>query len=431
MNSVHITQDPTYLNVSHNPMVFVVSGSNIDEFQYQYVLDVRTFPDNTLRTRIKQYRNPSGVAVFDVSHVVNDYIEFDTDNFKLTGIKSPLGTEYRRFQILAGEEYGTSASSSVTLYNGTGGVGAPGVSGSSVLNGVYSAWGGSIDYTPGKTGTNGWNWGDYFGVENTQYLLTSNPSSVLGASPTNHKIGRNDYSLLPILDSKTDITVQNTRVRLYDENNSLVASANLNRTLADRYINYIPAGPQNFIDAGLFTQTQINNTKWYRIDNVATTAFNKSYTIEDCSSNYERRNFLFINKWGLWDSYGMNTPLRQSTNITRDEYKKPNIPYSSLTAVNDYGRRGFETYNQMQEDRFVITTPFLRDEEAKLVGELIESPQVYLQYNTLDMGLGQSVTKTFLPVQITNSSYTHKTSNLQKIVQYDIEYKLANPRPNR
>lgn len=431
MSSISITQDPTYLNVSNNPMVFVVSGSNIDEFQYQYVMDVRTFPDNTLRTRIKQYPNPSGVAVFDVSHVVGDYLVWNEEDFTITGIKSPLNQEYRTFQILAGEEYGSSASSSVQLYDGLGGIGAPGVSGSSVVNGVYSAWPGSIDITPGKSGTNGWNWGDYFGVNNRQYLLTSNPSSVNGASQTNHKIGRNDYSLLPILDSDTDITTGTTRVRIYDVNNSLISTGTFTNNLAGQYINYIPAGPQNFIDGGLFTQTQINQTAWYRIDNTSTSAFNKSFTIEPCNNNYERRNFFFVNKFGLWESYGMNTPLRQTTNITRDEVKKANIPYSSLTAVNDYGRRGVESYNQMNEDRFVITTPFVRDEEAKLIGELIESPQVYLQYNNLDMGLGVSLTNTFVPVTITNSSYQHKTSKLQKAVQYDIEYKLSNPRPNR
>ena len=431
MSSIKITQDPTYLNVSKNPMVFVVSGSNTDEFQYQYVLDVRTFPDNTLRTRIKQFPNPSGVAVFDVSHIVDDYIQYNEDDFKLTQIKSPLGEEFRRFQILAGEEYGSSFSSSVTLYDGYGNQGVPGVSGSSVTNGVYSAWGGAIDITPGTETNNGWNWGDYYGVTNTQYLLTSHPSSVLGASKTNHLIGRNDYSLLPVLDANTALQTNTTRVRLYNENNSLIASANLNNTLAGQYINYIPAGTQNFIDGGLFTQTQINNTKWYRIDNNATTAFNKSYTIEDCNGNYERRNFMFINRFGLWESYGMNTPLRQTTNITRDEFKKPNIPYSGLTATNDFSRRGMSTYNQSLEDRFVITTPFIRNDEAKMVSELIESPLVYLQYNSSDMGLGQSVTNTFVPVQITNSSYTHKTSALQKVFQFDIEYKLSNPRPNR
>jgi hypothetical protein len=48
------------------------------------------------------------------------------------------------------------------------------------------------------------------------------------------------------------------------------------------------------------------------------------------------------------------------------------------------------------------------------------------------MGLGVNLsTPTFVPVQITNSSYVSKTNKLQKIFKYDIEYKLSNQRPAR
>jgi len=432
-NTVTITLDPTYLNVSNNPMVFVLNSTNIDEFQYQYVLDVRTWPDNTLRTRIKQFPNPEGVGIFDVSHVVDDYITYNPNNFKIEQIESPLGDEYQRYRILAGEEYGTSPSSSVTLYDGTGSIGAPEVTGPNASgDGIYSAWGGTLDMTLSSSGSGGgWNFGDYFDVSTGQYILSSLQTNYSGPSEFNHKIGRNDYSVMPVLDTQNSITGQSTTISLYDSNNSLVATNTLGRTRANQYINYIPVGTQNLIDGGYFTQAQINQTAWYRVQNVASNNFTKSFTIQDCSSNYERRNFLFINKWGLWESYGMNTPLRQSTTITRDEIKKPRIPWSSNTGRNSFSQRGYDTYNQSQEDRFTITTPYLRDDEAKFVTELIESPQVYLQYNTLDMGLGVSVSNTFVPIQITNSAYTHKTSRLQKITQYDIEYKLANSRPNR
>ncbi|QDP58524.1 MAG: hypothetical protein Unbinned175contig1000_20 [Prokaryotic dsDNA virus sp.] len=430
MNSVHITLDPTYTSVSGNPMVFVVSGSNIDEFQYQYVLDVRTYPDNTLRTRIKQFPNPSGVAVFDVSHVVGDYIEYDANSFTSSQVFAPAGTEYQRYAITAGEEYGTNASSSVTLYDGLGSIGAPAVTGSQI-DGIYSAWAGTLDVTPSSTGAGGgWNFGDYFNEFSGQYILSSQQSSHLGASQLNHKVGRNDYALLPVFDAQSDVVSQNTNIQLLNSVNSVIASYNLPRAQASRYINYIPYGPQNLIDAGYFTQTQIDSAAWMRV-RVVGSSIDKSFTIEGCESNYERRNFLFINKWGLWESYGMNTPIRKSTTISRDEVKKPNIPWSSADGRNSFDRRGFDTYNQTQTDNFVIATPYVRDEEAKMISELIESPQVYLQYNSLDMGLGVTVQKTFVPIQITNSSYVSKTSRLQKAFQFNIQYKLANPRPNR
>ena len=47
------------------------------------------------------------------------------------------------------------------------------------------------------------------------------------------------------------------------------------------------------------------------------------------------------------------------------------------------------------------------------------------------MGLGVTLSsKTFVPVNITNSSYVAKTNKQQKAFQYNIEYKLSNDRPN-
>ena len=429
--AITVSQDPTFFNVTNNPIVFVASSDNTANPQFQYVLDVRTSPDNILRARIKQYPNPDGSAVYDVSHTLNDYITYDTTNFLNTGIVDVFGTEFRYFRILVGEEYGTSPSSSVTLYNGAGGVGDPSVTGTSARGNQYSAWGGSIDITPGKTGTNGWNFGDYYGTGSFSYYLTTFRSTDLGAFKSNHKMGRGDYGLLPAIDTDSNFSSQPTTVTLYNSSNSSVGSAVLDPTQAGLYANYIPSGPQNFLDASIFTQNQINQTAWYTIINGGdVTNLFKTFTIEDCS-NYERRNFMFVNKWGFWENWGCNLPIRQTTNITRDEYKKSVIPFSNTSAVNSYGLRGSEYYNQNVEDSFVITTPFVNGNEAKLITELIESPQVYLQVNDLDMGLGQSISKSFVPVQITNSSYTHKTSNLQKIFQYDIQYKLANQRPGR
>jgi len=431
--AITVNQDPSFFNVTSNPVVFVASSDNTTLNQFQYVFDVRTSPDNTLRARIKQYPNPDGSAVVDVSHVMNDYITFDADNFLNTGIQDVFGKEYRYFRVFVGEEYGTSPSSSVTLYDGLGSVGDPAVTGPNARGNNYSAWAGAIDITPGITSsTGGWNFGDYYGTGSIDYLLTNFRSTDLGAFPTNHKIGKEDYSLLPAIDSNTNLSTQTTTVTLFNASNNSVGGATLDPTQAGLYINYIPAGPQNFLDAGLFTQSQINQTAWYSIVNAGdTTNLLKTYTVEECNNNYERRNFMFINKWGLWESYGMNTPLRQQSAITRDEMKKSVVPYSSTTAVNSYKLRGSEYYNTSISDRFQITTPFVTGDESKFITELIESPQVYLQVNNLDMGLGSTISKTFVPVQITNSGYTHKTSNLQKLFQFDIEYKLANQRPGR
>ena len=430
--AITINQDPSFFNVTNNPVVFVASSDNTAIPQFQYVLDVRTSPDNNLRARITQYPNPNGSAVFDVSHVMNDYIFHDADNFLNTGIEDAFGTEFRYFRVFVGEQFGSSPSSSVVLYDGNGSVGDPAVTGPNARGNNYSAWGGGLDVTPGITSsTGGWNFGDYFGTSSINLLLTNFRSTTQNASQTNHKIGRDDYGLLPAIDTDSNFSSQNTTVTLFNANNQTIGITTLDPTQAGLYINYIPVGPQNFKDAGLFTETQINNTAWYSVINTGNTNnLFKTFTIQDCT-NYERRNFMFVNKWGLWENWGCNLPIRQTTQIQRDEYRKSVVPYSNSSSVNSYKLRGNDYYNQSVDDSFVVTTPFVTGDEAKFIAELIESPQVYLQVNNLDMGLGTTIDKTFVPIQITNSSYTQKTSALQKAFQYDIEYKYSNQRPGR
>ena len=431
--SVFITQDPTILNVSKNPMVYVLSSANIANFQYQYVIDVRTQPDNIIRGRVKQYPNPSGKAVIDLSHIVDDYLSPNTNNFTNTTIESVSGSEFQFFKVTAGEEFGTSPSSSVTLYSGEGSIGAPAVTGSAP-NGLYGAWGGAMDITPGVSGSvnGGWNFGDYFGTDSMSYILSSYTSTEQSPSQRNHKMGPNDYGLMPIMDTQGYITGSNTTVSLYNSAGTLFNSMILPRTLTGKYVNYIPCGTQNFLDYGVFQQSDINATAWYKIQTAGTSAFTKTFTMEHCSHTFERINFVFINKWGLWENYGLNQPVKKNTRIEREEITRSRIPYSGTTADAAYGQRGMDYYNSSFSDRFSISTNYVTSKEADFISQLIESPQVYLQLNNLDMGLGVNLgSPTFEPVQILNSSYISKTNNLQKIFKYDIEYKVSNQRPAR
>ena len=429
--SVFITQEPTIVNVTKNPMVFVLSSANVVNSQYQYVLDVRTQPDNQLVGRFKQYPNPSGASVFDVSHVVDDYLSPNPNNFKTTQIQSVSGSEFKFFKVTAGEEFGTSPSSSVTLYDGNGGTGAPAVTGSN--DGLYGGWGGSMDVMPGNTSPNGgWNFGDYFGTSSMSYILSSFVTTEDKASAFNHKMGPNDYGLMPIIDTDSIIDTDTTTIALYNSNNGLIKTIVLPNTNASQWINYIPVGTQNLIDSGDATQTDINNTAWYKVSTIGSTSFTKTFTVEHCQSNYERINFMFINKWGVWENYGLNQPLKKSTEITREEMIKSRIPYSFGSADASYTQRGGDYYNSNYVDSFSISTPYVNTKEANFIAELIESPQVFLQVNDLDMGLGVTLSEpTFVPIQITNSSYIAKSNKLQKVFKYDIEYKLSNQRPSR
>jgi hypothetical protein len=392
---ITINQEPTYPNVTKTNLLYVVASGNITEPQFQYVMDIDY---GSTTTRIKQYPNPAGVATYDVSRVLNDYLEPRTDVFAITS-STDYGSGKGTFTIAFGEEYGTSVSSSVTLYDGNGSVGDPGVSGSSAV-----VWGGTIDVNNGL----GYNWDD---VYSENIFLTSYPNSQAISSDFNYKkVGTTDYGVLSYKGSNVGGTIQAT---LKTFGGSTITTVNLKGT-TDSVGTIIPSGPQNLLDAGV-TPTQLNNTDWYSID-VSTDSF--YFKIDKDTCNYDRTNFLFVNKQGAWDFHGISLPTRKNTNIKRETIVKPFVNYSSALSQYDVRRRGTDVYDISLNDDYVIATQYLTQGEAEWLGEMLESSEVYIQDGSF-----------FIPIVITNASYLHNTNKKsQKIFQYEIQYQYANQR---
>ena len=115
---VTVTQSPTTPNAAYTRLVYVASGSvTTSEPQYQYVMDVYQSGSSELINRITQVPNPAGVAVFDPSPILQGQLQMD-NNWKTLGATGPTSS-VQTFDIRFGEQYGTSDSSSVTVYTGS------------------------------------------------------------------------------------------------------------------------------------------------------------------------------------------------------------------------------------------------------------------------------------------------------------------------
>ena len=102
------------VNAAYTRLLYTISGSvNTDQPQYQYVLDVYETGGDLLK-RMTQPVNPAGTATFDVSRVVQGELSIDY-NWKINTV-TPFNSSSKQFNIKAGEQYGTSISSSVTVY---------------------------------------------------------------------------------------------------------------------------------------------------------------------------------------------------------------------------------------------------------------------------------------------------------------------------
>ena len=139
-----------------------------------------------------------------------------------------------------------------------------------------------------------------------------------------------------------------------------------------------------------------------------------------------RSNFAFINKWGVWDFIGLNTTTNKNAVINeRNEFKKVNSDYNAAASLYSPYNRGFEQYYLKQNYKYKISTDYIGGVHSSYYGdfaienfyqELFISPNVMLQ-----------VDNTFVPINITNSSFRYKTNKKgQKKYQVEIEYEFSN-----
>lgn len=395
--AITILQQPTYPNVTYTSLVYSVDSDDINKPQYQYVMDVVS---GSILTRVKQYPNPAGTAIFDPARIMNDYLEYRLDLFDST-TTTDFGSSQQTFAIKFGESYGTSPSSSVTVYDGNDGIGNPAVTGTPSV-----VWSGTVNPNNGV----GWNWDDVYG---DNIFLTNYPNSTTTNTEKNYKkYAPSDYGVIAFKGS----SATSTNVVLYQSNGQIVAGLTLSGT-SDVNGTYIPSGPQNLLDAGI-TQNQLDLTDYYQIE---IGGYSFYYKIDREGCNYDRVNFLFINSFGVWDNYGVSLPKAHNTSLDKKQITKPMIDYSSTTSPYNGLRRGHEYYNIQSTDTYSISSEFLTQQQAEWLSELLESPSVYIQEGS-----------NFIPVLITNSAYVHNTNKKsQKIFQYRIEYTTSNQRLGR
>ena len=117
--AVTVTRSPREINSVNNPLVYSISSSNYFQPQFRFVTDVyysgSTAGSDRL-TRLFHAPNIYGTANVDVSTVLGDYISYDYD-WKTDITASVEGS--KKFTLKFGEEYGTSISSSRTIYTGS------------------------------------------------------------------------------------------------------------------------------------------------------------------------------------------------------------------------------------------------------------------------------------------------------------------------
>ncbi len=448
--AIALNQYPTSPNMVNNNLVYSCTSTQVTQPQFQFVVDIKDESD-VLIQRIKQQPNPSSKGVFDIGNIMPTQLGPTDEAWKTT---TPQANSFSGgdFKVYFGEEYGTSTSSSVTLYNGSDVAGDPGVTIPTQINFLLDGFANPNDLID-------WNWNSGSKYEEEDPLDDVTFTHQFGLTDYDvNSVRVGDYGTISFLRGNLNGNGDNPNsaqdvfaatYRQYDSSGALLDTDILYDTFSGlrtlqtqfwsdvytsqdentRLVHY-PAGPQNLEDVGV---PILGDTAYYTVtfNSQATDSFVNAdgvwgeyrFDITTANCGYDGVRFAYKNQYGVWDYY--NFALAETTvgGVERQEYKQTFVDYSNTDndVAYDRARRGKNNYyNQVTKQR-TANTDYLTQVDADNLRELFFSTDVYVQDGTA-----------FLPVVINNVSVTEKTNpRSQKLFRFTAEYQYANGQRSR
>ena len=399
--AVTFTQQPTTPNGSQSTIIYGVSNLATQP-QAKYVCDIVDKDTSNLLVRIKQPANENNFGVFEITDVLHDYLDYD-EVWTITSPVTSSNYNVREFSIQFGEEYGTSISSSVTVY--------PNQISQDIV--VYPAVTDPMD---------GFNW---------------DTSSYQDASLSSHPVGMymksTDYGTMSRMNISTNY-VDSISIVVFDADSNPLAIKTIPNpypyttyTNSESKLVHFPIGPKNFENDGVLNilsdPTAWNNYLIVTTPETDTQIVINSDTLGQPCTDENGTRFAFINRQGVWDYWRASLTRTESETYETDTYEQSFVDFSTTNGQIPFNksRRGTTIYNKKITSNYSAQTDWLDQQNADYLVELFESPSVYVQY-----GDG------FIPVIITNTQVDKKTTPRgQKLFTYRINYTLANPRKSR
>ena len=444
--AITLSQQPTSPGMTNSDYLFTVTSNSSSQPQYQFIADLTLSGSATVLQRIKQQPNPSSIGVFNFGQIVASYLESD-NSWKAAPFitSSNVG---KRFSVKFGEEFGTSISSSVSIYNGitTATTGSPALTGSIyyyVADGLVNPYDAVNFNFPSAS---------YFTASAVSTTTTFSKQHALTNAPLTQSIQDGEYATISLINgnftnstsSAQDIFV--VRVLVYNSasveiddfsltnltgngggpraNANQLFSAVATSQTAGTQLLTIGVGPLNLAANGdnlpsdwSYYTVQAHNQKSAGVTNTSGSYATLRYEKQGAQCGYDGVRFAWKNEFGVWDYYTFTLATDKSFGIERANYEQTFVPYSSDYPVPySKQRRGVINYYNKPVQTQVANSNWLDQDEADWLKELFFSANVFYQEGT-----------EFYPAVITSVDVTEKTNpRTQRNFQYAIQFQVAN-----
>ena len=480
-----IIQYPTYKTLAAGQeIIFAVSDPVIVALQtgVKYKCEVVLYDTASsigpLAATLKTTPNNAGTGMFDLSSIVESYVNSDnlgtdvnlggtttsTSEFKGVSFSSftrfpihiidkcALGVNSAKFLAVYFYVEYLDTSNNTTIDSGQ----VRSQYGLLVYNGVL--------YNEDELSTTASGYGFGYDLDKFNFILNDTSGKFLSNAPAVQYARATDYGTVamfsqlsvsaysfvtaPAQSSTLNNSVPALEVRMYDSAGGTLGSVidiqNLPSTggsgqngtgLSAAKLIYSGIYPANIRNTnttfdGFLTAGTLDHYTVQAIDASTPTAklISQEYTINiicDSSFGYEGIRLAWLNKFGVWDYYTFNQKSVRSLTTNKTTYTQLGGTWNETHYKPSSYKGGKKNFRVNSIERIKLNTDFLNDEESIWIEELLNSPEVYIingyDVNDTPVSTQSTIYKYVEPVLVTTSSFTRKTKANDKLIQYTIE----------
>ena len=442
--AITLHQQPTTPNGAFADLIWVASSTNQNQPQFQFVATIKASGSSDTIT-LKQQPGPSGYAVFNMGTIATTLLDYD--NTWKTPRFATASLAGKTIITTFGEEYGTSTSSSVSIVNT--------ITGSQVyiIPAVVEPEAGYWNFPSSSY---------YQAPFASDGNITHSYQHTLSDAPVTKSIRDDEYETISLINGNFPNTLSasfyaqdifQVQIKVYNSASSNIQNYSFYNSVSNgggprttptsqlwssvynlqtdkTRLLTIGVGPENISD---WSSSLSPSWSYYDViiygqsddglENENGVFARRRYEKQTPECGYTGTRFAFINEFGVWDYYTFPFADTINDSMTRSEYTQTFVDYSTNFGGVTYNasRRGARVFNQDYTQDRVAESGYLSQSEADWLRQLVESPEVFIQSGT-----------TFLPVVITNTTFTYKTNpRTQKLYRLTLTYKMANQKRSR
>lgn len=402
------TRSPFFIKVSDSNLAV----AKLELYIYEGVKDISPDAADLKYSIVKAEIGGSNYVVFEISDLVKDYIESKYDgeydsycvwvNPVITAYSDILGTTPITSPTVSPSDY----SSQFIATEGYG----------------YFEEGVNPDFDEGLMMSEG-----------TIYRVNDRSVNIPVSTETTNSVsfllnGETVYSkLIDYADPANPTTSETIQYVASDSNSE--ADSYKERVLEDGGIfedNTLLEAFEESFDIGAVDEVYVNYTAGSEVNEDGDTVYNyKTKVLKvktfDCSK-YEPIRVTFVNKYGALQDLYFTRKSNESVSVKKDAYKASIVDFSGSSVTYDNTGHQQRTLNLIGNESITLNTDYIDESCNEHIRQLMLSEQVWMTRLTDE--------ELIFPLTLKSQSVQMKTSLNDKMIQYTMNFDIANDKIN-